>query len=144
MNAQNPDFENCVRTALTAMPHFKWLGLQVAHLVPGEADLVMPLQNDITFDGKCVQAGPVATLLDFAGGAAALTLVPPDGMLSTADFTVKLLAPARGSQFLARGRVISKTRTMLVSRADAFAYDEQHQPTVLIATGLISMHSLGR
>ena len=119
------------------MPYVRWLGLEFQHIAPGRVDFLMPKRAEITFDGKAVQAGPIGALLDFSGGAAAFTLAPAGTMLSTIDFSVKLLAPATGERFLGRGEVISVGKSLIVARADAFALEEkgQHQ----IATGLVTM-----
>src|SRR5690242_2599212 len=106
-SAPNPDFEQAVRRLLLSMPYLQWLGLSFAQILPGRVDFEMPLRPEITFDGRAVQAGPIASLLDFAGGAAAFTLVPAGAMLATSDFTVKLVAPAVADRFVGRGSVIS-------------------------------------
>jgi acyl-coenzyme A thioesterase PaaI-like protein len=100
------------------------------------------LRHEITFDGRAVQAGPIGSLLDFAGGAGAFTLVPEREMLATSDFTVKLLAPAVGEKFIGRGRVLSRTRSTTVCRADVSALKGSAE--TLIATGLVSMRALFR
>jgi uncharacterized protein (TIGR00369 family) len=113
----NENFEGTVRKLLLGMPYLQWLGLSFVHIAPGEVDFSMPLRSEITFDGKSVQAGPIGSLLDFAGGAAAFTLVPEHAMLATTDFTVKLVAPALGDHFIGRGRVVAKTRSTIISHA---------------------------
>jgi len=138
----NRNFESAVRELLLGMPFLQWLGLSFAHIAPGEVDLVMPLRHEITFDGRAVQAGPIGSLLDFAAGAAAFTLVPEQEMLATSDFTVKLLAPAIGEKFIGRGRVLSRTRSTTVCRADASAIKVGGE--TLVATGLVSMRALSR
>jgi uncharacterized protein (TIGR00369 family) len=142
LTAANKNFEVAVRELLLGMPFLQWLGLSFAHIAPGEVDFVMPLRHEITFDGQAVQAGPIGSLLDFAGGAAAFTLVPEREMLATSDFTVKLLAPALGEKFIGRGRVLSRTRSTTVCRADVSAIKGGVE--TLIATGLISMRALSR
>lgn len=139
--APNPKFEAAVKKILLGMPYLQWLGLSFTHIAPGEVDFVMPLRHEITFDGRAVQAGPVGSLLDFAGGAAAFTLTPEGGMLATSDFTVKLLAPVIGERFIGRGRVISATRSTTVSRADVFAVKGGTE--TLVATGLVAMRAIG-
>jgi len=138
--APNRQFEAAVRKILMGMPYLQWLGLSFTHIAPGEVDFAMPLRHEITFDGRAVQAGPIGSLLDFAGGAAAFTLVPDGGMLATADFSVKLLAPAIGDRFIGKGRVIYTSRSTTVSRADAFAIKDGKE--ALIATGLVSMRAI--
>jgi len=135
----NPDFESAVRRILLSMPYLQWLGLSITRISPGEVDFEMPLRPEITFDGHTVQAGPIGSLLDFAGGAAAFTLVPEGGMLATSDFAVKLVAPAVGKRFIGRGTVLSASRSTIISRADVYAAGNE-----LVATGLVSMRALSR
>jgi acyl-coenzyme A thioesterase PaaI-like protein len=136
------NFEALVRKLLLGMPYLQWLNLSFVHIAPGEVDFAMPLRREITFDGDTVQAGPIGSLLDFAGGAAAFTLVREQEMLATSDFTVKLIAPAVGDRFLGRGRVIAKAGSTILSRADVFAVKDNAE--TMIATGLVSMRSLSR
>ena len=83
------------------------------------------------------RTGPAIAVLDFSGGAAAFTLTPAGVMLSTIDYSVKLLAPAIGSRFIGRGQVISAGKSLIVARADAFAVGEHGE--TLVATGLVTM-----
>ena len=141
-SAPNPNFEVEVRNILLGMPYLQWLGLSFIRISAGQVDLRMPLRPEITFDGRAVQAGPIGSLLDFAGGAAAFTLAPEGGMLATSDFTVKLLAPAVGEAFIGRGAVLSTSRSTTVSRADVYAVDRGIEK--LVATGLVSMRAIAR
>lgn len=125
-----------------AMPYARWLGLSLDRIADGEVDFVMPFKEEITFDGRIVQAGPIAALLDFAGGTAALTIAPRS-LLATADFTVKLLAPAVGERFVGRGRVVSVSRSTTVARADVYAYTAAPVTERHVATALVTMHKLG-
>jgi len=138
----NENFDGAVRKLLPEMPYLQWLGLTFVHIAPGEVDFSMPLSREITFDGKSVQAGPIGSLLDFAGGAAAFTLVGEHEMLATADFTVKLVAPAIGERFIGQGRVVERSPSTIISRADIFAVKRGAE--TMIATGLVSMRSRSR
>jgi uncharacterized protein (TIGR00369 family) len=138
----NKNFEAAVRKILLGMPFVQWLDLSFVHIAPGEVDFAMPLRREITLDGKTVQGGPIGSLLDFAGGAAAFTLVPEDEMLATSDFAVKLIAPAVGDRFIGRGRVITKTGRTTISRAEVFAVKDNAE--TMVAAGLVSMRSLSR
>lgn len=133
----NPAYESAVRHILLAMPYVQWLGLRFERVAPGAVDFLLPHRPEMTFDGTTLQAGPVGALLDFSGGAAAFTLAPAGVMLSTIDYSVKLLAPAIGRHFIGRGQVISAGKSLIVSRADAFAVSDRGER--LIATGLVTM-----
>ena len=138
----NKNFEAAVRKILLGMPFVQWLDLSFVHIAPGEVDFAMPLRREITLDGRTVQGGPIGSLLDFAGGAAAFTLVPEHEMLATSDFAVKLIAPAVGDRFIGRGRVIAKTGRTTISRAEVFAVKDNAE--TMVAAGLVSMRSLSR
>ena len=138
----NKNFESAVRRLLLAMPYLQWLDLSFVHIAPGEVDFAMPLRREITFDGQSVQAGPIGSLLDFAGGAAAFTLAAEGEMLVTSDFSVKLVAPARGDRFVGKGRVVARTGATTISRADIFAVKEGTE--MMVATGLVSMRAVNR
>jgi uncharacterized protein (TIGR00369 family) len=135
--APNPEYESAVRQILLAMPYVQWLGLTFRRIAPGQVEFLMPNRPEITFDGRAVQAGPIGALVDFSGGAAAFTLAPAGVMLTTIDYSVKLLAPATGAQFLGCGQVISAGKSLIVSRGDVFALGDQGERQV--ATGLVTM-----
>jgi uncharacterized protein (TIGR00369 family) len=138
--APNPNYVDELGIWLQHMPYWNWLGLSLRRVTPGEADVLMPFREEVTFDGQYLQAGPVGSLLDFAGGAAAFTLAAPGVVLSTIDFTIKLLAPASGEGFLGQGRVISTTRSRTIARADVFSCGPSLALGQHVATGLVTMH----
>ena len=64
---------------------------------------------------------------DFAAVVAAGTLLPPGFINATIDATLKIVAPARGSHPIARGRVVSASGLLTVCAADVFAVDNGNQ-----------------
>jgi acyl-coenzyme A thioesterase PaaI-like protein len=71
-----------------------------------------------------------------AGG----TLLPADWTLASLDFTVKLLAPARGQALLAEGRTVRPGRSVTVNAADVYAIDDDTR--TLCATVLMTAINL--
>ncbi len=120
-----------------AMPIARSLGFHFTKVGDGRSELVQPVREDITFNGVAVQAGAVATIADFAGGAAASSLLPPGWRVATADMTVKLLAPAVGQTLVARGETMQSGRTISVARADVFAVSDGAE--TLCATALVTL-----
>ena len=57
--------------------------------------------------------------MDTASGYAALSLMPAGVGVLSVEFKTNLLAPARGAELVARGRVIRAGRTITVCQADA-------------------------
>jgi acyl-coenzyme A thioesterase PaaI-like protein len=61
----------------------------------------------------------------------------PDGWGgATADYTIKLLAPAGGERLVARGRLIQFGRTLSVAAAEVFSVRDGRE--TLCATALIT------
>ena len=121
------------------MPIVRALGFHFTHRGGGMSELVQPVIETITFDGVAVQAGAVATIADFAGGAAVLSALPAGWRISTADMTVKLLAPAIGEKLIARGQALQTGKTISVARTDVFAVREGVE--TLCATALVTVRS---
>lgn len=140
MDTPDPEFGAAVRRALRTMPAAAHLGLRVGALTPGAAELVLAVRPEHTqYDGH-VAGSVLGALADFAGGSAAGTLLPPGWTSMTMDYTVKLLAPARGDTVLARGRVVRAGRSTSVAAADVVALDSGTE--TMCATALITMRNL--
>jgi uncharacterized protein (TIGR00369 family) len=113
-----------VRQAVLAMPMAQTLKLALRRIEHGEVELEMPVQEAWCFRPGQLQASAVFAAADFAAMAAAGTVLPPGFINATIDAQLKLLAPARGSHLVARGRVVSASRLLTVCAADVYAVHE--------------------
>ncbi|WP_208415629.1 PaaI family thioesterase [Saccharomonospora amisosensis] len=136
----NPDYEDAVRGAVLSMPAAQHLGFDFARIAPGEVEIVQPYRPELTQHNGYLQGGVLGALADFAGGSAAGTLLAPGWVNMTIDYTVKLLAPARGERVLARGRVVKPGALVTVAAADLYAVDGGEQS--LCATALVTMRNV--
>jgi uncharacterized protein (TIGR00369 family) len=118
---RNPDFDAVVRSALMDVPFARLLGLEVLHLEPGRAQVSVPSRPDLQQGTGLFQAAVIGAVADFAGGAAAGTLLKPGWALVTTDFTVKIVAPAVGTSLVGRGEVVRPSAGTVVSRAEVFS-----------------------
>ncbi|MFP6774432.1 MAG: PaaI family thioesterase, partial [Alphaproteobacteria bacterium] len=59
------------------MPIFAMFGARVVNFAAGTSELEMPWRRDLTYDGTAIPATVTGALIDFAGGSAAATLLPP-------------------------------------------------------------------
>jgi uncharacterized protein (TIGR00369 family) len=82
------------------------------------------------------QAGAVGAVADFAGAGACATMRPEGWGGATADYTIKLLAPAGRERLVARGRLIQFGRTLSVASAEVFSVRKGQE--TLCATALIT------
>ena len=122
MNSPTPLFE-ATRAAVMAMPMAQTLKIEFRRIEAGFVELAVPVQEAFCFRPGQLQATPVFAAADFAAVAAASTLLPPGFINATIDATLKIVAPARGSHLIARGRVVSASRLLTVCAADVFAVD---------------------
>ncbi|WP_236794634.1 PaaI family thioesterase [Amycolatopsis sp. GM8] len=137
MEAANPDFAQAVTGVVLSMPAAKHLGFSFGRLEPGEAEIIQPYRAELTQHDGYFQAGVLGSLADYAAGSAAGTLLPPGWVNMTVDYTVKLLAPAKGEKIIARGRVVRAGRTTSVAAADVYDSEEN-----LCATALVTMRNI--
>jgi acyl-coenzyme A thioesterase PaaI-like protein len=112
-----------VRRAAMAMPMVRTLKIAFLKIEPGHVELEMPVQPAFCFRPGQLQATAVFAAADFAAMAAAGTLLPLGFVNAMVDATIKLVAPARGSHLVARGRVVSASGLLTVCAADVFAVD---------------------
>ena len=136
----NPDFARDLRGVVESMPAVRFLGARVLALEPGEARVEVPYRDELAFVPGVLHAGSIGALVDISAGWAAATLLPAGWGNATVDFTVKLLAPAAGSRFVAHGVALSAGRTLSVAEARVCALDEAGAET-LCATGLATFRN---
>jgi uncharacterized protein (TIGR00369 family) len=103
------------------------LGATIVHIAPGELDLRAPFAPRFGQQNGVWHAGAIASLADSANGYAAFTLAPAGFDVLAVEFKINLLAPARGYEFLAQGRVIRPGRTLTVCLAEVFGIEEKSQ-----------------
>ena len=126
----NPDYGAVVRASFARQTFMAALGVTIARLAPGEVDLGLPYDPALCQQNGFLHAGAIASAADSANGYAALSLAPPDTDVLAVEFQINLLAPARGSEFLACGRVLRAGRTLTVCLADVLAVDGATRTTI--------------
>lgn len=139
-DAPNPDFAQAVTSAVLSMPAAKHLGFSFGRIAAGEAEIIQPHREELTQHDGFFQGGVLGSLADFAAGSAAGTLLPPAWVNMTVDYTIKLLAPAKGEKVVARGRVVRAGHTTTVAAADLYACDGDGE--TLCATALVTLRNV--
>jgi len=136
---KDPRFEERTRSFLQSMPIASLYGLSIGEISPGVVPVVLPFNPSLTFDGRHFQASAVAALIDFAGGLAAYSLLPPEWSLATLDVSMKVLAPAQGERLVGVGRALSAGQTISVSHVEVFARGDAF--STLCAVGTVSLRN---
>ena len=122
--AVNPEFAQALRDAVLSMPAARHLGFVFGRIAPGDVEIIQPYRAELSQHDGFFQGGVLGALADFAGGSAAGTLLPAGWVNMTVDYTVKILAPAKGKSVVARGRVVHLGHSTTVAAADLYSAAE--------------------
>jgi uncharacterized protein (TIGR00369 family) len=137
----DPAFAERVRRSFDRQTLLRTLGATLERVAPGEVDVALPCAPHLLQQHGFVHAGATISIVDVACGYAALTLMPPEAAVLTAELKVNLLAPAEGERLLARGRVLKPGRTLTVCQGDVFALrggEEKHVATLLATMAVVT------
>ncbi|HXE57820.1 MAG TPA: PaaI family thioesterase [Gemmatimonadales bacterium] len=140
---RNPHFEAAVRESFARQSLMATLGARLARVVPGAVDVMLPYSAALCQQNGFLHAGVTASVADSANGYAAYTLAPPGTDVLAVEFKINLLAPARGSHFVACGRVVRPGRTLTVCLAEVFAHDGAERTLVATMLSTIIIRSAG-
>lgn len=111
------------------------IGAVLDAVTPGEVTISMAPNPALTQQHGYLHAGIIATIADSACGYAALSLMPEDAAVLSIEFKTNMLAPADGTRFIARGRVIKPGRTIMVCDATVHAVRDEGEKLVATMTG---------
>ena len=96
-------------------------GARIDDIAPGAVTIRAPIGDGVRQQQGFAHAGLTFALGDTAAGYSALTLMPEDQEVLTAEIKINLLAPGAGDHLLARGRVLKPGRRLIVVASDVFA-----------------------
>ena len=133
---KNPNFKKAIEDLVLKMPIANFIGMKFIKIELGFVEIVIPYREELSFTKDVLQAGPVGMLMDIAACCAIGTKLPPGWAFSTIDFTTKIVAPATGESFIARGHAVSSGKSVSVGKAEVFAISKGIE--TLCATGLVT------
>ena len=118
---RDPDYaDRVVATFLDETIAAHW-GSELASVSPGEVEITLSFFDNETGGPGLLHRSLVASILDDACMLAALSLTSAGDAVSTAEYKLNFLAPARGSEVVVRAEVVRPGRSITVCRADAVA-----------------------
>jgi len=109
---KNPRFQQAVRDSFAAQQLMATIGARLTRVGPGEIEIRVPFRHDLMQQHGFLHAGVVTSALDSACGYAAFSLMQEGAGVLTLEFKTNFLAPARGEELIARGRVVRAGRTI--------------------------------
>ncbi len=130
--AADKNYADRIRASFDQQGVMHTIGGKLVKVEPGKVLIEFPFSNGITQQHGFVHAGILTTVVDSACGYAASTLMPADSEVLTIEYKVNFLSPAKGSEFLAVGKVLKPGRTITVCSGEVLAKNGSEYKTVVI------------
>jgi uncharacterized protein (TIGR00369 family) len=130
-----PEVHDRITTSFHAQSMMVTLGAELAEVTPGLVRITAPILPSTRQQQGFGHAGLTFSIGDSAAGYAALTLLPLDMEVVTAEIKINLIAPARGDRLIATGRVIKPGKRLSVVTAEVHAEEDGKQTLIAILQG---------
>ena len=127
--------EHRIRASFARQAMMATLGAEIVSVARGAVEIAAPVLPQTTQQQGAAHAGLSFSIGDSAAGYAALTLLPVENEVVTAEIRIHLLAPGRGERLVARGRVVKPGRRLIVVQAEVFAIAGGAETQIALLTG---------
>jgi uncharacterized protein (TIGR00369 family) len=126
------DVESRVRASFSRQSLMTTLGARLTRALPGEVQIELPFSESLLQQQGFMHAGGIASIVDSACGYAALTLLTADKEVVSVEFKINFLSPAKGTSFVAIGKVIKAGRTITVCSGEVIAMNGDSQKAIAL------------
>ncbi|GAB4386664.1 PaaI family thioesterase [Albidovulum sp.] len=130
-----PGLADKVRRSFARQSLMRTFRAEITGLGRGRCEISAPIVPEARQQHDAGHAGLTFALGDSAAGYAALTMLPQEAEVMTAEMKINLLAPARGERLVARGRVVKAGRRLVVVTAEVEAVSGDERRPVAILQG---------
>lgn len=137
----NPDFKSDIEDKLERQEFMKLMGFKVTKIEVGRVEGELVLEQRHRQHKGFTHGGVIATLADIVAGFAAVSLVPKDHHVVTAEIKVSYFHPGLGDKLLAKGFVLKQGRKLNFCEAEVYAVKGEEEP-LLIAKASTSMATI--
>ncbi len=134
------DKEETARRFIESIPHSRALGMRLASISEGVAEIDMPYDEKLVGDPETgvIHGGAVSALMDTCCGAAVMSHPDNRGSTATIDLRIDYMRAANpGQRIRARAECYHVTRTVAFVRATAT--DDDAENPVAAATGAFTV-----
>ncbi|MFK7763198.1 MAG: PaaI family thioesterase [Roseobacter sp.] len=124
-----------IEQSFAAQSMLQTFGATLARVAESEIWIRSPILPGTRQQQGFPHAGLTFSIGDSAAGYAALSTMPHDLEVVTAEIKINLLAPARGDHLLAKGRIIKPGRRLTVVAAEVLAIDAGAETLIAVLQG---------
>lgn len=130
-----PETTARIRTSFAAQSMMATFGATLVDIGTGTIRIEAPILPGALQQQGFGHAGLTFSIGDSAAGYAALTTLPLDMEVVTAEIKINLLAPARGEKLIAIGKVIKPGKRLCIVTAEVLAHDQGKDTLIAILQG---------
>lgn len=124
-----------IKQSFAAQSMMATFGARLVEIDTGHIRIEAPILPGALQQQGFGHAGLTFSIGDSAAGYAALTTLPLDSEVVTAEIKINLLAPARGDMLIAIGKVIKPGKRLCVVTAEVYARDQGQEKLIAILQG---------
>jgi uncharacterized protein (TIGR00369 family) len=121
--------DNIIKFLYEKIPYYSTLGFELQEIADGRAVFEIEIREALTQNGM-IHGGVLASLVDSTCACAALSLILPDGYITTIDLQVEFLKPVANGRLKAKAKCIKSGKNIFFCKAKV--WNEKHE---LICTG---------
>lgn len=127
--------EQRIRDSFARQSMMETLGASISRIKAGEVVIEAPILPGSLQQQGFAHAALTFAIGDSAAGYSALTILPEDQEVMTAEIKVNLLAPGAGDKLRATGRVIKPGRRLMVVSAEVHAVTGTDEKLIAVLQG---------
>ncbi len=127
--------EDRIRSSFARQSMMQTLGAEIASVSTGEVVITAPILPGSRQQHDVAHAALSFAIGDTAAGYAALTVMPEDHEVMTAEMKINLLAPGAGDILRATGRVIKPGRRLVIVTAEVHALTKGEEKLIALLQG---------
>lgn len=127
------------RRVLAEQPFSRLLGAELVSYTPGNAELRIPIREELRQQFGFVHGGVVSYAADNALTYAGGSVLGPN--VVTAEYKINYVRPALGETLLARATVVHSGKTQAVCRCDVYVVGDGGERLCATAQGTITKRS---
>ena len=113
----------------------KTLRARIHKVLRGKVSIEMPLLPSMRQQQGYAHAGLTFSIGDSAAGYSALTLMPENQEVMTAEIKINLLAPADGELLRAEGKVVKNGNRLVIVTSEIYAFKNRKKKLIAIMQG---------
>ncbi|GAA6199984.1 PaaI family thioesterase [Aquicoccus sp. SU-CL01552] len=129
------DPQQRIEQSFASQSMMETLGARLDSVAPGRVVISAPILPGSRQQHGVAHAALTFALGDTAAGYSALSVMPDESEVMTAEIKINLLAPGRGELLRATGKVIKPGRRLVVVSAEVHAIDGNSETLVAVLTG---------